>query len=148
MWNRRRVLGATVIGAVAMTAPSGCGLFDSDPEPIPEPDPLQPILDDALALAEAYDRLAAAQPELAARITPLAADHRAHAAELSRVIGAPAPSSPSSAPTREEDLPGMRTAESRAMKTADASARTAPAARAVLVGSIAACRAAHVEALR
>jgi hypothetical protein len=148
MWNRRRVLGATVIGAVAVTAPSGCGLFDSGPDPISEPDPLQPILDEALALAGAYDRLAAARPELSARIVPLAEDHRAHAAELSRLIGSAAPSGQASAPPAAGSLSEMRKAESAAMKTANASARTAPADRAALVGSIAACRATHVEALR
>lgn len=150
MWNRRRVLGATVIGAVAVTAPGGCGLFDSDPEPIPEPDPIQPVLDEARALAAAYDRLAAAQPDLSGRITPLAEDHRAHAAALAILIGAAGPSAGAPVPSAPAPaaLSGLRAAESAAMKTASASARTAPADRAALMGSIAACRATHVEALR
>ncbi|WP_352244403.1 hypothetical protein [Actinoplanes sp. NBRC 103695] len=133
-----------------MTAPAGCGFFDNDPEPIPEPDPLQPVLDEARALAAAYDRLAAAQPDLSARITPLAEDHRAHAAELERLVGAsPAASTAPSAGTAPAGtLAEMRTAEQAAARTANASARTAPADRAMLIGSIAACRATHVEALR
>lgn len=148
-WDRRRVLRVTVAGTLAVTAPAGCGFIDNDPEPIPEPDPLQPVLDEARALAAAYDRLAAAQPDLSARITPIAEDHRAHAAELERLIGA-ATSSASAAPSvaPASELAAMRTAEQAAARTANASARTAPADRAMLIGSIAACRATHVEALR
>jgi hypothetical protein len=161
MWDRRRVLGVTAVAALAVTAPAGCGLLDSDPEPIPEPDPLQPVLDEALALASAYDRLAAARPDLAPRITPLAEDHRAHAAELTTLIGtrtavgtrtgsgtrtASAGAAPSAAPPG--DLAAMRAAEQAAARSANASARTAPADRAALVGMIAACRVTHAEALR
>ena len=73
--------------ALSATALGGCGLFDGDPEPAPPPDPLQPVLDEALALVAAYDRAVLAEPGLAKRLVPLAADHRTHAAELSRVIG-------------------------------------------------------------
>ncbi|HEU4346150.1 MAG TPA: hypothetical protein VFR35_00045 [Actinoplanes sp.] len=145
-----------------MTAPAGCGLFDRDPEPDPEPDPLQPILDEALALAAAYERAAIAQPALAARLTPLARDHRVHAAELARLIGAEAPSgapggTPSGAPSAPssadagagaQTVAGLREAERVATRTATAAARTAQPERVGLVGSIAACRATHAEALR
>ncbi len=134
-----------------MTATTGCGLVDGDPEPAPEPDPLQPLLDEALALAAAYDRAAAGQPDLAGRLAPLAADHRAHATELTRVIGADTPSaapSASAAPAAGQTLAELRAAEQRAQRTATTSARTVPADRAALVGSIAACRATHAEALR
>ena len=134
-----------------MAATAGCGLLDVDPEPTPEPDPLQPLLDEALALAAAYDRAALAQPALAGRLTPLAADHRAHATELSRVIGTDTPSaapSTSAAPDPGASLADLRTAEQNAQRTATLSARTVPAERAALVGSIAACRATHAEALR
>lgn len=145
------MLGATAGAAVAATTLGGCGLFDGEPEPAPEPDPLQPLLDEALALAAAYERAAVAQPDLAGRLTPLASDHRAHAAELARVIG---PGAPSAAPVASaaaapgETLEDLRRAEQRAQRTATQSARTVPADRAALVGSIAACRATHAEALR
>jgi hypothetical protein len=45
-------------------------------------------------------------------------------------------------------LADLRKAERSAQRTAAAACRTAPAARASLVGSIAACRATHAEALR
>jgi len=135
------------------TALAGCGLFDDDPEPPEAPDPLQPVLDEALALAVAYDRAAVARPDLAGRLTPLAADHRAHAAELSRVIGKPLPSAPAGSAAATADpaanaLAGLRKAEQVAQRTAATICRQAPADRAALAGSIAACRAAHAEALR
>ena len=148
--TRRRVLGATAGATLGATVLTGCGIFDDDPEPTPPPDALQPVLDEALALAAAYDRAGVAQPELAKRLTPLAADHRAHATELTAVIGkalssAPAPSASDAAPGTLADL---RKAEQAALRTATAAAKQAPPERATLVGSIAACRATHAEALR
>ena len=145
--SRRSFLGA-VVGSAAL---AGCGVLDREPEPEPQPDPLQPLLDEALALAAAHDRAIAAQPDLATRLTPLAEDHRAHAAELARVIGTTVPSAaPSaSAPAAAADtVATLRKAEQAAQKTAAAACRAAPAARAALAGSIAACRATHAEALR
>jgi hypothetical protein len=132
------------------TALTGCGLFGGDPEPVPAPDPMQPVLDEARALAARYDRLAVAQPDLAARLTPLSEDHKAHIAELSRLIETSPPSadpSPSVA-AATGTIAQLRTAEQKAQRTAATSARTAPGDRAALLGSIAACRATHVEALR
>ncbi|BCJ54783.1 hypothetical protein Asp14428_62580 [Actinoplanes sp. NBRC 14428] len=143
--KRRQLLGT----AAGVSALAGCGLFDDDPEPPPAPDALQPLLDEAVALAAAYDRAAVAEPRLAARLTPLADDHRAHAAELAKVIGAALPSTaPSAPPGPAYSLKSLRKAEQVAQKTAAAACRKAPAARAALTGSIAAARAAHAEVLR
>jgi hypothetical protein len=150
--KRRHLIGVAAGGALSVTALAGCGLFDDDPEPAPAPDALQPLLDEALALAAAYDRAVLAEPGLGARLTPLAADHRTHAAELSRVIGGPVPSGApvASAPAGDaaDSVATLRKAEQAAQKTAAAVCRTAHAARAGLTGSIAAARAAHAEALR
>lgn len=148
--TRRRVLGVTAGATLSVSALVGCGLFDREPEPPPAPDALQPVLDEALALAASCERLAVAEPDLAVRVTALAADHRAHATELSRVIGAGIPSAaPSSgAPVEGGSLSSLRKAVQAAQKTATTLARDAPAGRAALVGSIAACRAAHAEALK
>jgi hypothetical protein len=148
--TRRRVLGSAAAMALSAPTVAGCGLLDDEPDPGREPDALQPVLDEALALAARYDRTAAAQANLSGRLTPLAADHRAHATELARLIGVTAPSAdPSaSAPMAAESLADLRKAEQNAMRTATAAAKVAPADRAALVGSIAACRAAHAEALK
>jgi hypothetical protein len=153
--TRRRLLATTAGVALAGTAPAGCGIFDDDPAP-PPPDPLQPVLDEALVLAAAYDRAVTAQPALAKRLTPLAADHRAHVDELVRVIGRGTPSAAappaSSAPPAPADAAGtlaaLRAAERQAQRTAATAARQAPPERAALAGSVAACRASHAEALR
>jgi hypothetical protein len=134
--TRRRLLGAS-LGVVVL---AGC---TEEPPPEKKPDPLQPLLDEALALAAAYDQAIAAQPERSARLTPLAADHRAHAAELSRLIGATTFAPASTAPVTD-----LRAAEQAAQKTAVAACTAATAELAGFVGSIAACRATHVEALR
>ncbi|WP_307833797.1 hypothetical protein [Actinoplanes derwentensis] len=147
--SRRVFLGAVAAGSTAL---AGCGLLGDDgPEPAPQPDALQPLLDEALALAGAYDRVILATPNLAARLTPLAEDHRAHATELTKVIGAAVASvAPSaSAPAGATDTTAtLRKAEQSAQKTAAAACKAAPRERAALVGSIAACRATHAEALR
>jgi hypothetical protein len=149
--SRRRVL-AGAAGAAAVAVAGGCGLFDDDEKPKP-PDALQPLLTEALTLAAGLDAAALAQPGLAQRLTPLAADHRAHAAELSRVIGAPAPSAaPSASSPAVGDATALvkqlRSAEQAAARNAATACGTAPANRAALVGSIAACRASHAEALK
>ncbi|MCY1145213.1 hypothetical protein OWR29_45040 [Actinoplanes sp. Pm04-4] len=150
--SRRWVLGAAAgLGAAGLT---GCGLLDDEPEPPEVPDPLQPLLDEAVALAASYDRAIVSQPGLATRLTPLADDHRAHATELARLIGKSLPStSASSVPSAPagaaaETVASLRTAEQTAQKNAVAACKSAPADRAALVGSIAACRATHAEALR
>jgi hypothetical protein len=152
--TRRGVLGAAA-ATLSSSALAGCGIFDSGPDQPSAPDPLQPLLDEAVALAAAHERAAAGQPDLAKRLAPLAADHRAHIAELSRVIGRGVPSpGASSAPGGASPvdpraaLAELRKAEQSAQRTAATACRTAPVARAALVGSIAACRATHAEALR
>jgi hypothetical protein len=147
------VTGAVAGAGFGATTLGGCGFFGGDPEPPEAPDPLQPLLDEAMALAAAYDRVRVTQPGLASRLSPLADDHRAHAAELARVIGAALPSGPAapagSAPAAASAaVADLRKAEQAAQKTATTVCRQAPAERVALVGSIAACRATHAEALR
>jgi hypothetical protein len=158
--TRRRVLrtaAGTAVGVAGTAALAGCGIFDSDPEPPPPPDPAQPVLDAAWALAAAYDRVIAAQPGLAVRLTPIVDAHRAHATELARVIGAHGTASAAPSQASSEATPvgsaaaaitALRTAEQAAQKTATALCRTAAPGRAVLIGTIAAARATHAEALR
>ncbi|MDT5032300.1 MAG: hypothetical protein QOC94_2471 [Actinoplanes sp.] len=192
-YTRRTVLGTAGCAALSVTALSACGPFDDDDEQPKTADPLQPVLAAALSLAADYDRAALAQPGLSARLAPLAADHRAHAAELARLIGEPVPSAATSAPPTATSAPptattapptatsapptatsapptattapptatsppltvadaatvaALRKAEQSAQKAAAAACRGAAAARAALLGSIAACRATHAEALR
>jgi hypothetical protein len=156
---RRHVLrlaaGAALAGGAAIL--SGCDLVrDDQPAPAPPPDPLLPLHAEALRLASAYDAALQAQPPLAGRLTGLATAHRAHAAELGRIIRPPAPADPaasgSAAPAPDGDsaavLTALREAEQAGQRAAAAACRAAPADRAALLGSIAAARASHVEALR
>ena len=151
-YGRRQVLGVTGAGLSA-TALAGCGLLGDKPAPQPTPDPLQPLLQEALALAAAHDRAIVAQPGLSARLAPLADDHRAHAAELTKVIGKTSPSGVPASPAPDGAdatrlLAALRSAEQAAQRNAVTACRQAPAVRAALLGSIAACRATHAEALR
>jgi hypothetical protein len=150
--TRRRVIGTAAAGLGALGL-AGCGLLgDDDPEPPEVPDPLEPLLTEALALAAAYDRAVASQPGLRTRLAPLAEDHRTHAAELSRLIGKPltstAPSASAVAADPAATVALLRQAEQAAQKTAVAACKAAAPDRAGLTGSIAACRATHAEALR
>lgn len=153
----RTLLGVT-LGAAVPTGLAGCDLIRGDePAPVPPVDPLTPLRDEALRLAGAYDEAIVAQPELAGRLTPIAEAHRAHAAELGRILQPPAPpivapsAPPSATPATGDDdavLGALRTAEQRARRTAAAACQQAPVERAALLGSIAAARASHAEALR
>jgi len=165
--GRRQVLAVAVAG-MGGAALAGCGLLDRAPAPQPTPDVLRPLLDETLALVAAYDRATVAQPGLRARLTPLADDHRAHAVELAALIGtrppsaagdttatptpaAPGPASSSAygaAVSPAAVLAGLRAAEQAGQRNAVAACMRAPAQRTPLLGSIAACRAAHAEALR
>ncbi len=158
-FSRRRML-AGAAGAAAVAVSGGCGLFDHDSER-QRPDALQPLLTEASTLVAALDAAALAQPALAGRLTPLAADHRAHVTALARVIGTPAPSAPApSDPAPGPSSPGgpagdasavlrqLRAQAQAAARNAATACGAAPAERASLVGSIAACRATHAEALR
>jgi hypothetical protein len=155
-YTRRRVLSGTAGLTLSATALAGCGLFGGDDDDTKKKaaDPLTPVLTEALALAAAYDRALVAQPGLGNRLTSLAADHRAHATALAKAIGEKVPSAvPGASPAAAAgDAAGLiaelRKSEQAAQKTAAAAGRTVTADRAALVGSIAACRATHAEALR
>ncbi len=156
-YPRRAVLSAGAATGLAL-ALTGCGLLDRKPEPPPGPDPLEPVRSQAQALANQYDATMAAVPTLATRLTPLRDAHRAHLAELTRVIGTPAPSGPAagSGSAAGSAVPVDAAAALGALRTAEDTARAAattvclavPAAHAALVGSIVACRASHVEVLQ
>ncbi|MGC5017817.1 hypothetical protein [Micromonospora sp. DT47] len=140
------------IGGTAVPL-TGCDLFDGD-EPAPPPDPLEPLAGESRELAARHRAAIAADPGLADRLTPIADAHAAHADELWRVIGRPVPSG-SAAPTTgaagtdpDSLLAGLRDAEQRGRETAAKACAAAPGERAALLGSIAAARASHLEALK
>ncbi|WBB70955.1 hypothetical protein [Micromonospora sp. WMMD812] len=132
---------------------TGCDLLDRDDGPPPAPDPLRPLLDEALTLAASYRAAAGAVPDLADRLTPIAEAHQAHAAELARVIGvtlpSTAPASTGTPPTGPDAaLAELRQREQAGREAAVTACAAAPAERAALLGSVAAARATHLEALK
>jgi hypothetical protein len=152
--SRRELLRAAglLVLAPAAALSAGCDLLDREPPP---PDPLAPLLTEALDLAAAHEAAAAAFGDLADRLRPLAEAHRAHAAELARVTGTALPSAPATGagtPSTAADsgaaLAGLRQAEQRGRDSAVTACLAAPPRRAALVGSIAAARASHLEVLR
>ncbi len=151
--SRRAVLGVGALLALGGAAAplTGCGLLDRD-EP-PAPDPLAPMIDEALRLAAGLRAAAGAHPDLADRVTPLAEAHEAHAAELARVTGTALPSgpaAPSGAPPADKaaTLTALRQAERTGRDAASKACAEAPADRVALLGSITAARASHLEALK
>jgi hypothetical protein len=146
--SRRMVLAA---GLGVAAAAAGCADRPAPrPSTPPGPDPLRPLLAEAVALAGAYDRVARAQPTLAGRLAPLAADHRAHARELARLC-TPAPTRgvnqgiPPAGPSGIASLPaGSPPAAPRPGKPSGAGTGTTPAA--ALAGLAAAERAAQRSA--
>jgi hypothetical protein len=154
---RRTLLAA--LGAIAAGAlGAGCerdrrGSATGTPSPAP-PDPLLADLADERDLLARYDAVAAAHPALASRLAPLRDDHREHAAALARALGDAAPGAPSdSVPAPTPGTPGaalaaLATAERDAARRNTRSCLTAPADRAALLASIAACEATHEVLLR
>jgi hypothetical protein len=148
-----RALGLVALGGTAapMTA---CDLFDRAPKRPPEPDPLAPMIAEALDLAARYEAAVASNAALAGRLGPVAQAHRAHAEELARVTGAALPTgTPTPAPTTpaadgQNVLAALRAAEQQGREAAAKACVDAPVQRAALLGSIAAARATHLEVLR
>jgi hypothetical protein len=152
---RAGLAAVAAIGGAGFAA--GCGLLGEDPQP-PPPDPLAPLLAGTVALIGRYDAALAAHPDLAGRLDPVRSAHVAHADELARLVGTAAPSagpaSPSTAPATGSPpdargtLAALRAAEQGGGRAAGEACLTAPPERAALLGSIAAARATHAEALR
>lgn len=159
--TRRSLLAA--VGAVLVTTPAGCTLFDgksANPRasaPPPAPDPLLPLLAAEAAVLALYDGVQARHPQLARRLSTLRADHAAHLDALRRIIRTPAanpstPASPSTTPvaapaTPAAALAALRAAEVTAARRVSIACLTAPVERAALLGSIAACESAHLVLL-
>ena len=150
----RRAVLASAVGAGAGLVVSGCWGRGA-PVP-PKPNPLAPALAGALALVDRYQATAAAYPDLAERLQPLLADHQAHVDALRRAMGTPSPTaSPSAdgsaAPGVADDpaaaVVALRAAEQAGQADASTACLAAGVEHAALLGSIAACRATHVEVL-
>ena len=151
--SRRAVLAAagwatTGLATAALGGLAGCDIGGPGPDPTPPPDPLLPFLTATVALADQYDATIAAEPSLSAQLTPLRDDHRAHVRALAREMGTPAPSPSTSASAAASTPQALLAAEKDAQKDAEKACLEGPSYRAALLGSIAACRASHQEALR
>ncbi|MFE9653606.1 hypothetical protein [Micromonospora sp. NPDC006431] len=146
--------GALVALGGAAVPLAGCDLFDRGDDKPPPPDSLEPLAAESAALEGRYRAAIAAAPALADRLGAIADAHRAHAEELRKVIGRPAPSgSPAATPTAAAGDPDgllaeLRQAEQQGRENAAKACAAAPAERAALLGSIAAARATHLEALK
>ncbi len=160
--TRRSVLGLGMGSAVAAVV--GLGLTGCDAEsPGSDPraaDPLTDFYNDTLALAARYDATMAAHPELSARLAALSDAHRAHIEALARELALPDAAAfggiAGLAPTRGTSpvpqdpataVAALLTAEKAAADRATQVCLTVPSWRAPLLGSIAACRASHLEVL-
>ncbi len=145
--TRRAVLVSAAAGLTAAGL-GGCDLGQPGPDPTPAPDALLPFLAATIALADTYDAAIDALPALSARLTPLRDDHRAHVRALAKEIGVPQPSTHPSTSASPPALESLVAAERAAQEEAEKVCLEGPSYRAALLGSIAACRASHQEALR
>jgi hypothetical protein len=170
--SRRGLLGLGAVAALAGAAGlTGCTWGGSGkPKPSPSPDPLAPVLTGTEALVDLYAATVAARPTLADRLSPLLAEHRAHAVALRAAMGLPTPSTsgsgtaapgdpasrgpasgPASAVTVPDDPAAALAAVAGAERTAQVSAvkdcLASKPEHASLLGSIAASRACHLEVL-
>ncbi|GAA0722118.1 hypothetical protein Drose_08315 [Dactylosporangium roseum] len=153
---RRTVLAG---GAALMTAlAAGCDTAARQTaEWHPAPDALLPLLRGTVALRDRYGEALSAFPGLRDRLGPLKDDHDQHVIALAREVGlnesGPFPqgsAAPSAdAPPAEQGaaLTELVNLEKRARADAENACLSAPSYRAALLGSIAACRAGHIEAL-
>lgn len=154
-YPRRTVLRAALVGTVGTLALTGCDR--SAPAQVRKiADPLNPLYRDTAALLARYESIMTARPDLVARLTPLRDAHREHLRALAREIGpnldSPSPASPSAGGSEApadagSALATLRDAEKAAAAAARAACLAGPSYRAALLGSIAAARASHVQAL-
>lgn len=155
--SRRELLRlAGGVLAAAVTAPSlaGCEVLDRTPSWHVGADPLVGFHRATLDLLARYEATIAARSELAGRLGPLRDDHAAHAEALSRELALPSGADPGPvAGTQVADSPtaavaALRTLEQAALAQATQIALSAPTWVVALLGSIAACRASHLEVLK
>jgi hypothetical protein len=149
--SRRALLAAVAGGALAVTG-AGCGP-EQGATGDARPAELTRVLAGAVGLAAAYRASSQAQPSLAAQLAPLLAEHETHIAALRAALGQPSadatPATPVGAvsPDPAGALAQLRAAEQAGRADAAAACVSAPDRYAALLGSIAACRATHLEAL-
>jgi hypothetical protein len=153
--TRRSVLAASLVTA-STGALAGCGLTESwtgqhDEEPSPaDAAALRSVAAESLQLGARYDGAIGTAGGQAALFTAIRDGHRAHHAAIGRALaetaapGSPASTSASGSGTAVKDLTAAEraAADQAAAACVQVSARFAP-----LVGSIAAARAGHAEAL-
>src|SRR5213078_5275452 len=88
----RRALLTGLAGIGAAVALGGCWPVKDKPATRPTPHPLAPAVAGTLALIDRYEATTATYPELATRLEPLVADHRADLDALRKAIGTPSAS--------------------------------------------------------
>ena len=151
-WVLRALGGTAMVGAMAGGL-AGCdavrSLTGGHPPAPAGPDALAPFYAATVRLAERYNAVMAADNTLAQRLKFLRDNHRAHAEAMARVLILPSgtPSGSASASASPDTLEGLLAAEKAGAKEAFDASLTAPPWIAGLIGSIAACRATHVEVL-
>jgi hypothetical protein len=150
---RRSVL----IGAAAVTAAgllSACDLNGDEPEVVPPPDAaaLRQVAGEALDLAGRYDAAIEQGLDRAGTLTAIRDAHREHAAAIGRSLDASvAPSagpSASGATGSGGAVRALQAAERAAAERAAAACVAVAAHYAPLLGTVAAARASHAEALQ
>jgi hypothetical protein len=151
--SRRAVLAAA---AAAMTTLTACDVPKGSAATWhPAPDVLLPLLTRTVALRDRYAEVLTAFPALQDRLGPFKDNHAAHVVALAREVGldehGPMPAASTSAGPVVQDqaaavkeLAGL---EKAGQEDAAGACLSAPSYRAALLGSIAACRAAHLEVL-
>jgi hypothetical protein len=153
----RRVLLRGAVGGAAALALGGCDrLGGARPQPAAA-DPLAELYAGTRSLIRRYELTIAVHATLAVRLKPLLANHRAHLAALAIDMALPTPSgSPQAPPSASADgvppqppaaLAALLTAEKAGVKAASDACLAVPGWRAPLLGSIAACRASHLDLL-
>jgi hypothetical protein len=141
---------ATATGALVAPALAGCTPADGTVD-VPGAAALAEVITATADLADRYDAAILAYPDLADRLTPLRDAHRTHARDLAGMLGqAPPAARTQQPPTGGQDgaVSALATAEKSGRAAAVAACLAAPARLAPLLGSIAAARAGHAEALR
>jgi hypothetical protein len=150
--RRRTVLAGLLAGAgvLATGSLSGCNPLGGGGPP-PPPSALTGFLTGTSVLADRYDATLSVYGGLTATIGPIRDAHRAHASALAQLLGV-APPSPAAGPVPPDQLPvaiaALMQAERSAHDEAVAACLAASTRYVALLGSIAAARATHLEALR